>query len=333
MLDLLYANLLSPMILCFFLGIFARIVRSDLKIPPDFYTALTIFLLFAIGLKGGVELGESNPLHIWKPLLGTLLIGFLTPLVTFGVMMASKKFSTADAASIAAHYGSVSAVTFIASQDFVSRSGYQSEGFMPALLAFLECPGIYMALALGLAFRPAQGKDAGQKRTLRCFIKNLAHSSRDVLTGKSMILLVGGLIIGIIIGKEGALQVKPLFVDCFRGVLCIFLLELGLIVADRLDDLKKTPWFLLAFATGGALAFGIFGVWMGHLTGLSPGGATVAGTMAASASYIAAPPAVRATLPEANLPMALTAALVITFPFNLVVGIPLYFSWSLWLAS
>lgn len=329
MLDLLYANLLSPMILCFLLGIFARIVRSDLKIPTDLYTALTIFLLFAIGLKGGAELAETDVTLLWKPLLAMLFIGITTPIISYLVLRGSGKFSVTDAASIAAHYGSVSAVTFIAAQDFVLRSGHQAEGFMPALLAFLECPGIYMALALGLTFKP----DVSGHFSWSSTWKNLRRSSREIFTGKSMILLVGGLIIGTIVGKEGLVQVKPFFVDAFRGVLCIFLLELGLIVANRLNDLKQASWMLLAFATGAPLVYGSLGVWLGSLAGLSPGGATVVGTMAASASYIAAPPAVRSILPEANLSLALTAALVITFPFNLVMGIPLYFNFSLWLAS
>lgn len=327
MFDLIYANLLSPMILCFLLGILARLLRSDLKIPADLYTALTIFLLFAIGLKGGSELAHTDFSLLWKPLLAMVAIGTVTPICSFFILRATGKFSAADAASLAAHYGSVSAVSFIAAQDFVQRSGHPAEGFMPALLAFLECPGIYIALALGLTFRPQKGTTDMSR------LKRLAHSSREVLTGKSMILLAGGLLIGFIVGKEGLEQVKPFFVDSFRGVLCLFLLELGLIVGSRVEDLHKTPWILLVFATVIPLVYGTLGVWLGYLSGLGPGGATVVGTMAASASYIAAPPAVRATLPEAHLSWALTAALVITFPFNLVIGIPLYFKFSLWLAT
>ncbi len=325
--DLLRENLLSPMILCFLLGILARVFKSDLKIPADLYTALTIFLLLAIGLKGGSELSQSDMLLLWKPLTISLLIGIVTPILSFTLLMASNKFSSTDAASLAAHYGSVSAVTFIAAQDFVVRSGHPPEGFMPALLAFLECPGIFVSLALGLTFKTTRSASLSTADCLR----DLRRTSWEVLTSKSMVLLIGGLVIGFIVGPESMQQVKPFFIDNFRGVLCLFLLELGLIVAGHLDDLKKAPCILLAFATCVPLGFGLLGVWLGHHSGLGIGGAAVLGSMAASASYIAAPPAVRAALPEANLPLALTAALVITFPFNLVIGIPLYLKFSLWM--
>lgn len=337
MLDSLRVNLCSPLCLAFVLGIFARLVKSEFSLPRDLYAALSIYLLFALGLKGGVELSHASYAVIAWPAAATLLLGLITPLSSYAVLRRICGFSVADAAGIAAHYGSVSAVTFIAAQQFVGTMGQPAEGFMPTLLTLLETPGIHIALGLGALIsarsavapqsgEPPVGGDSPQRRPL----SEVLH---EVLTARSMILLVGGLITGWIVGETGYKPVKPFFEDLFKGALTLFLLEMGLAAGSRLGDLRTAGIRLLAFGTLMPLAHGLLGVWLGTWAGLSMGGATVLGTMAASASYIAAPPAVRMTLPEANPTYYLTAALAITFPFNLVLGIPIYFALAKWAAG
>lgn len=313
--EVLRNNVLSPITLSFVLGVFARRLRSELALPKDVYMAIAIYLLYGLGMKGGVELAQASLGAIAWPAAITVLLGCLTPILAFVVLRRLGKFGAADAAGIAAHYGSVSAVTYIAAQNFVAAQGLELEGFMPTLLALLESPGI--AIALGLGILGSTGKD----RPLR----SVAH---EILTGRTMILLAGGLLVGAAIGERNWHMVEGFFDSkgpIFRGVLCLFLLEMGIVAGDRLGDLKRVGPFLLAFGIVMPIVHGALGVVLGAAAGLSVAGATVLGTMAASASYIAAPPAVRMTLPQANPTYSLTCALAITFPFNIVAGIPLYY--------
>jgi hypothetical protein len=313
--DVLVSNLLSPITLSFALGVLARRVRSEFALPKDIYMGIAVYLLFALGLKGGVELAHASLASIAVPAGFTILLGCITPLTAYVVLRRLGRFSTADAAGISAHYGSVSAVTFIAAQTFVSSMGYQIEGFLPTLLALLESPGIHIALAIGAIQSAEKGRP----------ISEVLH---EVLTGRTMVLLVGGLVIGFLIGEKNWIDIEA-FYDTksaiFKGALCLFLLEMGVVAGDRLGDLKKVGPFLLGFGIVLPVLHGGFGVTLGHFAGLSIGGSTVLGAMAASASYIAAPPAVRVTLPQANPTYSLTCALAITFPFNIVAGIPLFY--------
>ncbi|WP_353266184.1 sodium-dependent bicarbonate transport family permease [Gemmatimonas sp.] len=330
MIETLKANLLSPIPLAFALGIATRLMRSEFSLPKDIYSALSIYLLFALGLKGGVELAHASFDTIIAPAGVTLLLGCITPLSTYAVMRYVGRFGTSDAAGMAAHYGSVSAVTFIAAQQFMQRVGAPAEGFMPTLLTLLESPGIHIALALGAIQRNKQLLASGGDTGAHGSIKEVLH---EVLTGRTMILLVGGLIVGYFMGESGWKAVSPFFDSGFKGALMLFLLEMGIVAGDRLGDLKKVGPFLLAFGIIMPLIHGAIGVVLGEWAGLSPSGAAVLGTMAASASYIAAPPAVRLTLPEANPTYSLTAALAITFPFNILAGIPIYYSIAQAIAS
>lgn len=315
-LELVRLNLLSPMVLAFVLGVLVTLAKSDLKFPPELYTALSIYLLFAIGLKGGVELARTELVSVWQPLAVTLLLGTLTPLWSFWAARHLGRFSVADAAALAAHYGSVSAVTFIATQSFLQNVGMSFEGYTPALLALMEVPAIVIALLLARVGGRASGT------------QSWPSSLHEILTGKSVVLLAGGLVIGYLVGPAGFEQVIPFFVDPFRGVLTLFLLELGMLSARRLGDLRRVGPFLVAYGVVLPLINGLLGVAAGTATGMSAGGATLLGVLSASASYIAAPAAVRIALPEANPSFYLTASLAITFPFNLTVGIPLFFSVS-----
>jgi hypothetical protein len=311
-LELVRLNLLSPMVLAFALGIVATLVRSDLRVPDALYTALSIYLLFAIGLKGGVALTATPPGDLWLPALATLFAGGATALTTYAVARALGRWDVADAAALAAHYGSVSVVTFVAAQAFLDRAGVAYEGFLPALVALLEVPAILVALVIAQRARATGGGGS------------LRATVAEVLTGRSIVLLVGGLLIGLATGVDGADRVAPFFVAPFEGALTLFLLEMGLVTARRLGELRRGGAFLIAFGIGAPVVHGLLGAALGTAAGLSAGGATVFATMVASASYIAATAAVRLALPEANPGRYLTASLAVTFPFNLVVGIPLY---------
>lgn len=328
MTDLLRSNLLSPLVLAFVLGMVARLLRSDLALPKDVYTGLSIYLLFAIGLKGGVELSHTSFAEFAAPAAATLALGVITPIVAYQVLRRLGGFGIADAAGIAAHYGSVSAVTFIAAQEFVEKMGVPAEGYMPTLLTLLETPGITIALAIGAVQTSRVARQqaaAGGAEDGGSEHGDWREALREVLFGRTMMLLVGGLVIGFLMGSPGWKSVSPFFESGFKGALTLFLLEMGILAAARLGDLRRVGPFLLAFGTLMPIVHGTLGVAFGAWAGLSVGGCTVLGAMAASASYIAAPPAVRTTLPEANPTFYLTSALAITFPFNLVAGIPLYF--------
>ena len=318
-LELLQANIFTPMVLAFALGVIARVVRSDLKFPDALYTALTIYLLFAIGLKGGVALSESSIADLWKPALATAVLGSMIPVWSYPVLRKLGRLKRPDAAAIAIHYGSVSAVTFIACTAYLDALGKTYEGYAPALLAIMEAP----AIIVGLLLAASRGGAAGKK----------SEVLREVVTGKSIVLLVGGLVVGLLVGVDGFAGAKPFFVTPFQGVLALFMLEMGLVAGRRLGDLKKAGPFLIAFGIVMPLVNGFIGAAAGVAAGLSVGGATLMATLAASASYIAAPAAVRIALPEANPSLYLTSSLAITFPFNITVGIVVYYFYSDWLSG
>lgn len=313
-LEVLRSNLLSPIVLAFALGMAATLIKSDLRFPEGLYNGLAMYLLFSIGLKGGVELSDTPFRDFWLPALATLALGIITPLIAYAAARGIGKLDVPNSAALAAHYGSVSAVTFIAAATLLQRLQTPYEGFMPTLVAVLEIPAIVVALLIA---RRAMGR------------KSLHAAIQEVLAGRTILLLLGGLTIGFLSGREGVAPVAPLFFDLFRGALTLFLLEMGMITARRLMEIRSLGTFILGFALIAPISFGTLGVAFGLLSGLSPGGAAMLGTMAASASYIAAPAAVRIALPEANPSIYLTAVLGITFPFNLSIGIPFY----LWLAG
>jgi hypothetical protein len=318
----LLVGLTSPMVLAFALGILAALLGSDLKFPNEIYILLTIYLLFAIGIKGGVKLEGVDLRQFWRPGLLALGLCAAIPLWSFFILHKLGRFSVVDAAALAAHYGSVSAVTFGQCLAFLDSVKIDHEAYLPALLAIMEVPAILIALYLANRYR--SGGESGPPG-------KMAQIFRQLLTGKGVVLLVGGLAIGLITGKQGFEQVAPVFDVPFRGVLTFFLLELGLVTGRRLADLRQAGPFLAGFAVVMPLLHGILGVSLGYWCGMSMGGATVLGTLAASASYIAAPAAARVALPEASPALYLTAALAITFPFNVVVGIPLYYAYSRYL--
>jgi hypothetical protein len=313
-LDIVRHGLLSPAVLCFGLGALARLLRSDLKLPDAVFQGLAIYLLLAIGMKGGVALAQSGLAAVAPTAFAAVGLGAVIPLWCFQILHRLGRFTAVDAAALSAHYGSVSAVTFLAALAYLDMLGRPAEPFMPAILAVMEVPAIAIALLLA--------RQGGAWR----------HALHETLVGKSILLLVGGLVIGYVGGPSGYDKVRPFFEAPFQGALCLFLLELGGAAAARLGDLAAMGRFLAAFAIVMPVLHGGLGVVLGWLVGLSTGGAAVLGVLAASASYIAAPAAVRLALPRANPSYYLTAALAITFPFNLVIGLPLYVEFAHWIS-
>ncbi|WP_144186794.1 sodium-dependent bicarbonate transport family permease [Elioraea rosea] len=309
-LTLLGQNLLSPMLLAFCLGIAAQRLGSDLRLPDPVHQALTIYLLLAIGMKGGVALSVSPLSEVVLPLAGSLILGAAIPFWCYPVLRRFGRFEPADAAAVAAHYASVSAVTFVAGLAWLEGAKVPVEGFMPALLAVMEAPGIAVAVLLG---RRAMGGEVG-----------FGALAAEVLAGRSILLLIGGLVIGALTGERGYAPVAPFFASGFAGALTLFLLDMGVTAARRFGDLRRVGPFLLGFAIVAPLLNGVAGAFVGRAVGLGEGGIAMLAILSASASYIAAPAAVRLALPEANPAFALTAALAVTFPFNLSLGLPLY---------
>ena len=306
------SNLFSAPVIAFALGILAVAIRSDLAIPEPVQQGMSIYLLLAIGLKGGVGLRESEPNELVVAVLLALALGIVIPLAAFYGLRLFTRLGPIDRGAVAAHYGSTSLVTFTAALVFMQSANVPVPGFAPTLLTVLEIPGIVVALLLA-----QRASNTGTK---------LSATLHEILTGKSIVLLVGGLAMGAAIGSSGYESIAPLFSDLFRGALVLFLLGLGLEVGARLRSVGEAGVGLIAFAIVFPVLAGTLGVATGSLVGLGVGGATVLGVLCASASYIAAPAAVRFSLPQANLAIALTASIAITFPFNLVLGIPL-FAW------
>ena len=304
-------NLLDPTILCFLIGFIAGIVKSDLRLPRSSYDFVSLYLLLAIGFKGGVQLSKTNMGAFLPALIITLAIGALVPLIAYSILRASKKVGQADAGSIAGHYGSVSAVTFATALAYLESLNVSYENYMMTLTVVLEVP----ALCVGIFLAKGGFSTVGDKKKL----------VRDILFGKSIFLLGGGLLIGYLAGPERMAPLDPLFVDLFKGFLALFLLEMGVITSQQMHHLKKTGVFLLLFAIGMPLISGGLGLFFAHLIDMSMGGKFLLAILSASASYIAAPSAMKIAVPEANPTLSLTSSLAITFPFNITIGIPLFY--------
>ncbi len=315
LLDAIRANLLSPAVLFFVLGLIAALTKSDLKFPEPLYVGMTIYLLVAIGFKGGVAIAAAGLAQVWLPVLAAIGLGAFIPLWTYPVLRRGGKLPGVDAAAIAAHYGSVSAVTFIAATNYLKAINQPFENYATAFLAVMESPAILVGVVLGkLATKSTGDASGGSLRT----------AMHEALFGRSIFLLVGALVVGALCGEAGMKKVEPFFVAPFQGVLALFLLEMGVVAGRRVGDLRKVGLFLLGFGVLVPLVNGTLGVLLGKFAGLGLGGATLFGVLAASASYIAAPAAIRISLPEANPTLYLTSSLAVTFPFNITLGIPIY---------
>lgn len=313
------SNLTSPPVLAFVLGVLAAALRADLRLPDAVYQATSMYLLLAIGIKGGVALREAGLAEVWAPVLAAVVLGVLIPVAAFGVLRVLTPLGPIDRGAMAAHYGSTSLVTFTAALVFLDVAGVEYEGYVATLLTVLEVPGIVVGLLL-----------AGRHRSGSTSWRASMH---EVLTGRSILLLVGGLAIGAATGPAGYVRVEPFFGALFIGVLTLFLLEMGVLTGRRLSDIRTAGPGLVVFALGFPLVAGTAGIAGGLLAGMSTGGAMVLGVLCASASYIAAPAAVRLALPEANPGITLTSALGLTFPFNLIIGIPVLLAIAQWMGG
>ena len=303
-------NLTSVAVLVFILGFIGARIKSDVRIPEQIYQMISIFLLFGIGLKGGHALREVSFSSFAGPALATLGLGIIIPLIAFMALKMVRKINDLDRGAIAAHYGSTSLVTFSAALLFLENSGIEVEGFATALLTIMEVPGIVVGVYLGSRHRD---KSVQWGKTLH-----------EVITGKTILLLVGGLLIGAITSNAGFMKVVPFFIDLQSGFLALFLLHLGYLAGSNWAEIRKVGAMVGVFALIFPVFAGTLGVIAGNMVGLSIGGATILGVLSASASYIAAPAAVSVGLPEANAPLALMSSIGVTFPFNLLIGIPLY---------
>ena len=310
------ANLLSPAVLFFVLGLIAALTKSDLKFPEPLYVGLTIYLLVAIGFKGGVAISEAGLAKVWLPALAAMVLGALIPLWTYPLLRFGGKLKSVDAAAIAAHYGSVSAVTFIAATNYLKAIDQPFESYATAFLAVMESPAILVGVVLGRLATKQEGDSSSA---------SLRTAVHEAIFGRSIFLLVGALLVGALCGEPGMRKVEAFFVTPFQGVLALFLLDMGVVAGRRVGDLRKVGPFLLGFGIFVPLVNGALGVLLGKATGLGLGGATLLGVLSSSASYIAAPAAIRTSLPDANPTLYLTSSLAITFPFNVTLGIPIYF--------
>ena len=301
---------MDPVIWFFALGVFAGLARSDLRMPPAIYDLLSMLLLLAIGLKGGVELARAPSAGILPQALAVIAMGFTLPLFLYPIARKLGRFERADAASLAAHYGSVSVATFAVGIAFLADKNVSHDSQLPLFLVLLEVPAIIVGVMLA-----RRNQAAGQWG-------RLLH---EVFMGKSIVLLVGGLLIGWVAGPVGIHPLEPLFFDLFKGVLALFLLEMGLIAASQTKAVRESGLFIIAFGVLVPVPLALIGALLGWAIGLSVGGTTLLAVLAGSASYIAAPAAIRIAVPEANPSLSLTASLGVTFPFNIFIGIPIYY--------
>lgn len=314
-LDMAAQNLISPIILCFALGLGAALLRSDLAFPEAVAKGMSLYLLFAIGFKGGVGVAAHGAdLRLGAAILAGVILSFVLPFLAFGLLrLLSPSVSGVDAAAVAGHYGSISIVTFVAGTSLLQAGGVVIEGYMVAVAAAMEAPAILSALWLAVRF-------GGPSKAMQD-----DGLWREILLNGSIVLLLGAFAIGWITGPDGMAEIAPFIETPFKGVLCLFLLDMGLVAGRGLLGARGV-------ITPGVVAFGVVmplvgasaGLAAGLLLGLSVGGVAILMTLSASASYIAVPAAMRVALPRANPALYLTLALGITFPFNLTLGIPLY---------
>lgn len=311
---MVFETLTSPIILFFVLGMLAGFARSDLTIPEALAKGMALYLMASIGLKGGVSVAETGfTAELGVAAVAGMALSFLLPIPAFFLLQRFGNLDRINAGAVAAHYGSVSLVTFVTAQEMLAGAGQPAAGFMVAVLALMETPAIITGLML--ARRGAEKRESVGD--------GLLH---EVFLNASVVMLVGAFLIGMIAGKDGFAPIKPVFDSGYRGILCLFLLDMGLIASRRIVQSKALTARLAALAVVLPLMNGTIGTALGVLVGLDAGTAAILGILAASASYIAVPAAMRMALPEANPGVYLSMSLGITFPFNIVIGIT-SFAW------
>lgn len=316
--SLILQNLISPPVLFFFLGVIAVFVGSDLEIPSPLPKLFSLYLLLAIGFKGGLELQHSGlGGQVLPTIAAAVAMSLLVPLYSF--LLLKTRFDGFNAAAIAATYGSISAVTFITAESFLETQKLPFDGFMVAALALMESPAIIVGLLLvKLASPPKHSADQGMR---------WGAVLHEAFLNSSVFLLVGSLVIGFLVAAYSPASIDkmlPFSDKLFYGALSFFLLDMGIVAAQRIKDLRQAGAFLIGFSVLMPLFNALVGVLIARGLGLGPGNALLFVVLCASASYIAVPAAMRMTVPEANPSLYISTALGITFPFNIVVGIPIY---------
>ncbi len=311
--ELLLSNLLNPAVLFFFLGMLAVFARSDLEIPQSISKLMSLYLLLAIGFKGGVELSHSGfSMDIVITLLAAIIMASVIPVYCF--FLVRKMVSVHDAAAIAATYGSISAVTFITAVAFLDTLGIESSGYLVAAMALMESPAIIIGLVLyRLYYQDTDTSDFSWKKV-----------GQEACFNGSVFLIVGSLVIGLLTTDAHAQSLNMFTNDLFKGVLALFLLDMGLIAGKRLGALRQAGMKLVAFSVMVPMLNALLGIGVATMLDLSLGDALLFTVLCASASYIAVPAAMRLSIPQANASLYVTMSLAVTFPFNIIIGLPLY---------
>ncbi|MDH3340220.1 MAG: sodium-dependent bicarbonate transport family permease [Nitrosopumilus sp.] len=337
-LQLIQSNLLTPIILFFLFGIIAARIKSDLKIPEAISEFLPIYLLAAIGLHGGIEMRNTGFENMLIPMIVAIGLSLLFTLNHYQILRRLGKFNIFDSYALASTYGAVGAVTFSVGLSFLKNQGVSSEGYLAAVLAILEPVAFILAIFLtnmtvskqikakkkSFASDDTSDIDVGMQSTST----KLSQVLHESITGKAIVILLGSIVIGYIIGEDGFSSIKIVFDEMFTGAIVIFMIEMGIIAGQRLDDIKKVGIFLTAFAIIMPTFNGIIGVLVATAMGLSLGGAVMFGLLLASASFIAAPAVLRHAIPQAKPSLYITSALGITFPYNIIVLLPIMFTIS-----
>jgi len=318
--ELIIESILSPPLMFFVLGIVAILVKSDLKIPDSVGLMLGVFLLTAIGIRSGVGIAEVGIGAAIVPALAAIFLGFLIPFIGYFILTKLAKFDPANAGCYAGHFGAVSAATLAVVLAYAYRVGLEYEAFIPALYPFMDTTALITGIILGKIGMSRLSKESDYVQTA----VPLYQVIKEAATGKGVFLLFGGLLIGYIAGADGANKIMPFYDTMFYGVLTLFLLDIGLMAGKRLAEFKKVGLPVIIFALIMVPIHGILGIIVGLFINLSVGGTLILATMAASASYISAPAVMRAALPTSNPSIALKIAVLVVFPFNASVGIPLY---------
>lgn len=320
-------SLLIPAVLFFALGVFARLIKSDLKFPEGMSKGISLYLLMAIGLKGGNALAEADMGIALQSIFWAFILGFVTPLIGYSLLRFRDRIDRMNAAAISAHYGSVSAATFLTAIAFLEAGNISHETYPIIMMVVMETPAIIIGLFLAALARKELEKASGEQASVTEWKPLILEAT----TNGYVILLLGAMIVGAVSSDVAMEKVIPFSHEIFMGVLCLFLLDLGMEAGRRMGSFRKAGFTLVAFGILMPLIGGALGIFVGAtLLGFSVGGTLLVAILAASASYIAVPPAMRFGVPEANPSYYLTLALGITFPFNVVVGIPLFYFMSQW---
>jgi hypothetical protein len=337
-LQLIQSNLLTPIILFFLFGIIAARIKSDLKIPEAISEFLPIYLLAAIGLHGGIEMRNTGFENMLIPMLVAIGLSLLFTLNHYQILRRLGKFNIFDSYALASTYGAVGAVTFSVGLSFLKNQGVSSEGYLAAILAVLEPVAFILAIFLTNMAVAKQIRAKKQSFTtddtsdidvgLQGTKTKLSQVLHESVTGKAIVILLGSIVIGYIIGEDGFSSIQIVFDEMFTGAIVIFMIEMGIIAGQRLGDIKKVGVFLIAFSIIMPTFNGIIGVLVATVMGLSLGGAVMFGLLLASASFIAAPAVLRHAIPQANPSLYITSALGITFPYNIIVLLPIMFAVS-----